>query len=319
MPGKISFPSGGSGGSPVPAPSPGGGFGGVPGGGSPITDPCDGKLAGRYLIPNPGEPLFPCYKDIPWEPVTDPTAPVQDPCATANNASKKMDSIYNQSNADSVVNTIPNLATQTVENGFAINKKFRVNPFNTKDTSIIGYRCDDVYTGTDSSIVIHATTNRLELLCAALHTHPASGYNAPSAKDVYDLIGECLNNYYYEGIFVAAANGNKFALAVTDLGQARTFFATKDQYLAPGAKWNEDSDIGKAFEKATDFFKDKYKKDPLVTHLKYEMAMAAVFGQFNTGITLLKQDVAGNFKPLIVKTIPDPRNPKKAIYVQDCL
>jgi hypothetical protein len=69
---SVEIPSGGSGGSPVPAPLPGGGFGGGPGGGSPITDPCDGKLAGRYLIPNPGEPLFPCYKDIPWEPVSPP-------------------------------------------------------------------------------------------------------------------------------------------------------------------------------------------------------------------------------------------------------
>jgi hypothetical protein len=49
------------------------------------------------------------------------------------------------------------------------------------------------------------------------------------------------------------------------------------------------------------------------------MAMAAVLNQYNAGITLNKKDASGNFKPIVVKTAPDPRKPKRTIYTQDCI
>ncbi|MEY4703615.1 MAG: hypothetical protein RIR96_1512 [Bacteroidota bacterium] len=47
--------------------------------------------------------------------------------------------------------------------------------------------------------------------------------------------------------------------------------------------------------------------------------MAAVLNQFQSGITLSKRDATGKFKPIVVKTVLDPRKPKRLIYTQDCL
>jgi len=55
----------------------------------------------------------------------------------------------------------------------------------------------------------------------------------------------------------------------------------------------------------------------------YEMAMAAVFSQFNTGITLNKRDFNGSFNPIVVNTTVVPKQgmfkPAKTVYTQTCL
>lgn len=252
-----------------------------------------------------------------WVPV--PPEPTEDPCTTVNNAAKKMDSAYIKCNADSMLTTIPNLATGLLERGFPIYKKFRVNPYNVTDTTIIGYRSGNLQSGTDSNIVIQSAPGYLELLAAALHTHPPTGYSAHSAKDVYELIAEQMQNSQFEGTFVAAANGSQFALTVTDNAASAAFYATMSQNL-DGTKWKEDSQIGKAFEKAYDYYSENvYKGNPNKTNLSYQMAMAAVLKQFNTGVTLNKKNTSGNFKPIVVNTVPDPRKPRRTIYTQDCL
>ena len=142
----------------------------------------------------------------------------------------------------------------------------------------------------------------------------------PSAKDIYGLIQERQQNIYLDGNIIAAANGSQYAITVSDTIQASAFLNTQSQYLT-GSKWNETSTIGKAFKDAEDYFKTKvFKSNPNKNNLAYEMAMAAVLKQFNTGVTLHKKDASGNFKPLVVNTtIPDPNKPKKKVYTQDCL
>ena len=241
-----------------------------------------------------------------------------DPCTILRNKAKKMDSAFIKSKADSLLATIPNLSTAPNERGFAIMKKFSVNPQNVHDTTITSYYSGNVQTGSDSNIVIQVTYPYLTLLTATLHTHPPFGYSAHSAKDVYELIGEQIQNSQFEGTFVAAANGSQYALTVTDYAAAATFYSTMNQNL-DGAKWNETSDIGKAFLKAQKYFEEKFKGNPNQVNLAYEMAMAAVLSQFNTGVTLNKKDAAGNFKPLIIKTSQDPSKPKRTIYIQECI
>jgi hypothetical protein len=296
-------------------PNPGSGGGGSgSGSGGNNTPPCPGTPVARMMLPEGCGPG--------WQPSGGggSSATPPDPCVTAQNAAKKMDTVYSQSKADSMLATIPNLATETKEKGFAIIKKLRINPYDMTDTTISKYYCySPISTGTDSNIVISYSTGVLEYTAATLHTHPPKGYAAHSAKDIYDFLeGRIGEETHFLGTFVAAANGSQYALTITNASQASAFLATKSQNLN-GAKWNEDSEIGKAFKKAYEYFEDKYEGNPNQIHLAYEMAMAAVLNQFGTGFTLNKKDAAGNFKPLVVKTSPDPRKPKKTIYTQECL
>jgi len=293
----------------------GSGGGGGAGGGSPEgPQPCN---------PTPelenGLPPCPRGGGDGWIPELDDFS--QTPCEIAQNSAKKMDTLFNASKADSVLNTIPNLATETNEKGFPIYVNFAVNPYNVHDTTFSN-NSGDVQTGTDTSITISSTTTNLKKLAAILHTHPPKGYAAQSAFDIYSLIEETMQNNYYQGAFVAAANGDKYAITITDPTKANAFFNTKAQSLN-GTKWNEDSEIGKAYKKAFLHFEAKYEGNPNSTNLAYEMAMAAVLKQYDAGVTLSKKDTNGNFKPIVVNTTVIPRQglfkPEKTVYTQDCL
>ncbi|MFZ4770081.1 MAG: hypothetical protein ACOYLO_07850 [Ferruginibacter sp.] len=251
-------------------------------------------------------------------PIDDDPIPPQNPCAVAQNAAKKLDTLFTKCKADSILSTIPNLATETKEKGFPIYKKITISSTTPQDTTSTSYSSGTIQTGTDSSITISSTTNNLRFLAGLVHTHPDTGYSAHSSLDLYELIEETLSNNHFQGSFVAAANGDKYAVNVTDYAKAAVFLGTKNLYL-DGAKWNETSVIGKTFRQAEKHFQAMYKGNPNHTNLAYEMAMAAVLNQFNTGITLSKKDATGNFKPIVVKTAPDPQKPKRIIYTQECL
>jgi hypothetical protein len=284
------------------------GTGGTTTGGSGGTGYIPPECPGTVTPDNVTNPCGPG-----WNPV--PPDPGEDPCITANAAAKKIDSVYIKSKADSAINAIPDLATGILERGFPIYKKIRVNPYNVTDTSIIGYRTGALQSGTDSNINIQSAPGYLELSAASLHTHPPNGYSAQSAKDVFEFIGDQLQDSHLEGAFVAAADGSQYALTITDNAAAAAFYGTMSQNLS-GTKWNESSMIGKAFKKAYEYFENG---DPTKKNFAYEMAMAAVLKQFNTGVTLNKKNVSGNFKPIVVNTAPDPRKPRRTIYTQDCL
>jgi hypothetical protein len=288
----------------------GGGGGGVSDGG----DPCTGSGTLGRILPC-GDPGNDGWEPLPLE---DPI--ITNPCFMARILAHQMDSIFIKSKADSVLATLPSLATLNIEMGFPIIKTIRINPLNVRDTLVKGYHCGTVHSGTDSSVNYTYSLGRLERSVAALHTHPDSGYAAQSAKDVYLLIEERLREGSdFIGTFVAAANGSQYAITITNPYQATAFLATQSQYLL-GTKWNKTSAIGIAFDLAYDYYADKvYQGHPNQTNLAYEMAMAAVLTQFNTGVTLNKRDAAGNFKPIVVTTSTDPNNPKKTIYTQICL
>ena len=92
-----------------------------------------------------------------------------------------------------------------------------------------------------------------------------------------------------------------------------------NQYLS-GSKWNKYSEIGKAFDLAQEYYKELYKNNANKNNLAYEMAMAVVLNEFNTGVVLHKKDLNGHFQPLIINTTtPNPAKPNKKVYIQDCL
>lgn len=296
------------------------------GGGGPTGDGGGGSGGGGSTDPTQCNPtpeldngLPPCLKlsKEGWMPVNNQL--VETSCETAQRMAKTLDTIFTSSKADSVLASIPNLATETKEKGFAITKKLKIDPYNMADTSLAWYKSSAVSTGTDSSIIISYTTGVLEYTAATLHTHPDKGYAAHSAKDIYEFLqGRIGEERHFMGTFVAAANGDQYAITITNPSQASAFLATKDQNL-DGSKWRDDSDIGKAFENARKYYEKIYKGNPKEIHLAYEMAMSAVLNQFGAGITLNKKDAAGNFKPIVVRTGKDPNKPKKIIYTQDCL
>ncbi len=302
----------GGGGSTGGGGSSGGGGGGGGDTGGDDTDPCTGSGAINKTD-------LPCDEGggDGWNPESHDNDPPEDPCPAAQNAAKKLDTIFNLSKADSVLASIPNLATEPLEKGFGIIKKLTINPYDVKDTTI-GYRSSAISTGTDSSIeILFQMAPRLEYAVATLHTHPPTKYPAHSAGDIYQLLTIMLDKEEdYQGTFVAAANGSQYALSITDAARASAFLITQDQNLS-GTEWNKYSDIGKEFKEAKNYFlggdTTQSKK-----YFAYEMAMAAVLNQFGTGLVLNKKDAAGNFKPIIVAKKPDPKKPKRNIYIQDC-
>jgi hypothetical protein len=315
---QISLPVGGSG--PTVGTGGGGsvgaGGGGNTGGGTP--PPCPGTTSSQK-----GQTaVYGCGPG--WSALGGPGTLPQDPCITAQNAAKQMDSIFIRSKADSVLNSIPNWVSLNEEKGFPIYKKYSINPHNVSDTTTIGYRCGDVQPGNATNMTITLAPKRLEASVSTLHIHPDTGYAAHSPADVYSLIDCRINDtegqgHHFLGTFVASSNGSQYGLTITNPVQATAFFATKNQYLdADSVKWKKDSDIGRAFLVAKKYFDDLYESYPDNIHLSYEKAMAAVLNEFSTGVTLNKKDMSGSFTPIMVKTSPHPTKPSKRIYTQEC-
>lgn len=284
------------------------GGGGSGGGGGSSPPPCPGGISRGAAYDNctPG-----------WEPM--PVDSPEDPCTTAKNSAKRMDSIYTWSKADSVLATIPNLTTETNEKVFPIFRKYVINPHNVHDTTFTNnYSCGSVQTGTDSNFNVTFSVPYLQIHAATLHTHPPKKYAAHSAGDIYELITNSIQDPRFEGSFVHAADSSEYVITITNPSLATAFFATQSQYLT-NDKWNVDSDIGKAYANAYDHFIAVHKNDSNQKNLAHEKAMAAVLYKFNSGVILNKKDASGKFKPIVIKPIPDPRKPRKIIYIQDCL
>jgi hypothetical protein len=161
-----------------------------------------------------------------------------------------------------VLNTIPDLATDSLEKGFPIYQKFSVNPYDKTDTTFTAiYKSDNVQTGSTNHIDITAAIPYLYVWAAALHTHPPNGYTAQSAADIYSLLDSRMNSdSHFEGSFVFASDSSQHAITITDYSKASLFFNTKSVYLDTATSgWKEDSDIGKAFKDAYKYFEKKYK------------------------------------------------------------
>jgi len=257
------------------------------------------------------------------------TTSPQDPCASKKNVSNKMNSVYQSAKIDSVLSSIPNLATDTSEHGFYVyeNKTIHTDPYTLKkDTVTTGYTTGSIYTVGNTGGTIPFNTSEsntsLKLLAAIVHSHTPGGFDAHSPNDVYALIEAYVQRNTIQGSFTKSFTGKEFVLTITDPAKALAFLSTKSQYLN-GRDWNMDSELGKAFKAATKYYNGIYANNVNQENLAYEMAMAAVFSQFNTGITLNKRDFNGSFNPIVVNTTVVPKQgmfkPAKTVYTQTCL
>lgn len=304
----------------------GGGGGGTGGGGGGNGGGGGGNGGGEDCYPfAKGEwwyNFMPPENDCDSIPPPPPPPPLN-PCMLALNAARKMDTLYTKGKVDSMLNTMPGWQNFVVEKGYPVLKDCRkING----DTVVMYYLCQNMQTGTDSSLTTIANLTEyspfhFELWAGAMHTHPQKSYNCPSPADMYHLISTTNAEPKYEGNIIVSANGDTYALTITDLSKATLFYSTMSQNLS-GIKWNDNSTIGKAFNDAQEYYRGVYKSYDTTTrrNLAYEMAMSAVLKQFNSGITLHKRDSTGHFQPLIVNTTtPNPNKPKKKVYTQDCI
>lgn len=317
------------------------GDGGTGGGAVPPSDPCSGdgnppsgpdaikhinqsqEKVGALSPPPPPPPCDPGWEPEP-EPYPIPDSPqdtTQTPCATAWATATKLNVLYDSSKAAQKLDSI-DIAHDTLEHGFTLGEIIRINPYNPLDTGSYGFFTGNIATGTSSSITLEFAYNlNTKALAGNVHTHPAKGYSAQSAKDIYELIGSRLEpKSRIQGNFVASANGGQYAVAVTDYTKAQAFYSTSSQYL-DGNNWAENSTLGKDFTDMTKYFKRIFKDSIDIDNLAYEMAMAGVLNERNAGVTLYKRNSSGKFVPLIVKKqiVPSSNGRRTStIYIRDC-
>lgn len=232
-----------------------------------------------------------------------------------------MDSLFKKAGVQKKLNDSINLATLTVEKGFNLVKttiKSSQPPYSV--TGFKDYYSSAIKTGTATSVSSSEIIPYYKEFAGWLHTHTNIGYTGPSARDVYNIVESGTKSKYYEGDFVVAFNGSKYAMTVTDTTKAKVFLGTMAVNLDT-SNFKTGTDIEKAFKECRLHFERQYKKDPNQIHLAYEMALSAVLLRFNSGVTLLKQDASGAFKPIVIKTNKtiNKRGKEELTYTIDCL
>jgi hypothetical protein len=263
------------------------------------------------------------------------------PCDIAKNSAEAFTRVYTLG-GDSLANTI-NVANDTIEKGFFIYQTFTSHPTLVQPNGLPvkvwgGYVNSPISLGTATNVIVKDSVPPLPIgvhtrVKAMGHTHCKNGYAAQSADDIYRLLesqfagrnDNNVNNKECVGYFVKAADGSKYAITITDTLAAKTFLGTRaDNLDVTNASWKRGSDIEKEFASAYEYLKENYENsgmvDSIARNKSYEMAMSAVLKKFNTGVTLNKADLNGNFKPIIVNTVtPDPNRPRKKTYTQECI
>lgn len=311
--------SGGSGGSPS----------NTPGGGN-CTGDNDCGTRGSEII----EGRIPCGgcgdPPIVVIPIDDPPViPPTDTCADALNLAKKMDTLYMKLKIDSMLNTMTNWQTDTFERGFPGYKTFTQNS-TTGAVSITSYYPGTVQgSAANYNVDITFTVPSGTRAAAKLHNHTSTGLAAPSAGDIYALIDDYFFNFphpnsllKYEGSFIAAYNNSKYALAISNPGEALIFSQTRFGNLNPfNGDWRTGYTFWTAARYAFRIFHtaDSTTAEPLRTEKAFELSQASILSYYHSGINLFKQDNNGKFKPIIVDGFPDPANPLGRLYIQKCL
>lgn len=194
-----------------------------------------------------------------------------DPCETAIKISTYSKSVAFLSAKNSILQANP-----SIEHSITLGKDTKGNitqaPMNNGGSSIV------------------KTTTNFPGAFVALHNHPSNG--PLSAGDVYAAIGLITGNLNFNTSIILT-NGATYAIVVTDFAAAQSFVKSypADQIQGynpefPDAIFNQlqmlVTDFGSSVDGRTE-------------------AMAYVLDNENSGITLMKQDASGEFKPINIK------------------
>ncbi|TAF92574.1 MAG: hypothetical protein EAZ47_08540 [Bacteroidetes bacterium] len=123
------------------------------------------------------------------------------------------------------------------------------------------------------------------------------------------------------GSIVATAEGNKYAMTITDKQKAANFLLTRNQYLNESTgDWILGSDADLIRQTAQRTFISKFY--PVVDVSGKEKVdsytMAAILAKFDVGLSLSKQNAEGKFEPIVVSATPNRRDPTKTNYSIAC-
>jgi hypothetical protein len=264
------------------------------------------------------------------------------PCERASLTTAHLASIY-AFGINPVASTI-DLSTEVNEKGFFVYQTWKYDPVLLAQNQLVRiwgpFITSPISTGTPTKVLVNDSVpprppgvNASKM--GMLHIHLKNGYAPHSPDDIYGLLsyqleGQTGNNVYekrYAGNFVLAANGSKYAITISDTAAAKAFLSTKGANLNPlRSKWKDGTEIRKEFDKV---FRDTYKTFipasatatdfTAAGNKAYEIAMAVVLKNFNTGITLSKANTYGTFKPIMIKiTVPDATKPDEKTYAYEC-
>lgn len=302
---------GGSSGSPVYVPpSP------------PTTGPSSGGTGGGSG--NGPDPNTPPPGTTGWTPEApqDPTNN-HDPCEVASAQAARLDSIWQNAPIDSALGTIATGSINQYEYGFHIVKKFDNSPnppywLNPRLT-VPGVHTQQSPRGvTIPGVVGNVYGNRW---LASLHTHPDSTVAAPSAEDIFKLFQPFTDPppHDFFASFVVANDGSTYALTIADMQKLRVFKDKERDNLDDTTKgFKRGSELGKIFYNAYDFFLEKFKDHQNPKGKAFEMATTATLSGANSGITLHKRDASGQFKPIMLKASPHPKDANQTVYDNAC-
>jgi hypothetical protein len=207
-----------------------------------------------------------------------PTAPLPkpkpDPCAEAKSASVSTTAISKDANFTSAKNSIATASTADgLEHGITLgrNSSGQITQAPMKTGGAVNVPVNTSWPGA----------------FAALHNHPNS--TPLSSGDIYSSVTLNVKNSNFTTSFVLI-NGETYAIAVTNLVAAHAFVATYPADQSPGYS-----------PEFPDFIFDQ------IVDVRAKMgesieartgAIAFVLDKYNAGITLLKQNSSGEFKPI---------------------
>ena len=260
------------------------------------------------------------------------------PCDSLKIAQKYADSIFSLISYQKKLDTLgPTLDTLSFEKDFRTYQIFKYESQNNNNISLEGDSSSTIETNyLHNRTISNYSSQSWNIRQAALtHTHPGkvdgqTYASFPSVTDVFGLIETFL--FFQDSIntsfihtdnyvsFILAADGEKFAIMVTNLEMAKQFYYTKDTNLDTVTNsWAENTSISKEFIHADLHFRKSYAKSGDKSLSKknwaFEMAMTTILNSNKTGITVMKADANDHFKALTNRINNDPDAKKETKYI----
>lgn len=144
------------------------------------------------------------------------------------------------------------------------------------------------------------------------HSHDASSFPQPSPYDIFKT-GELAVSHPSLKTNLVVSPTAKYAIVVTDVNAFQAFFNKyNESYLTPDGDFDDNKELGKDIDKVvginayTAYFSSHGLNEATATSAQKaaaeiaaeEASLTYFVGNYNTGITLLKADATGVFKPL---------------------
>ncbi|MFM2393163.1 MAG: hypothetical protein RLZZ546_1145 [Bacteroidota bacterium] len=246
-----------------------------------ITTPIAGDIIKDNSVPPPssGNP-------------SDYTNPIKDPCAQA---AKNVAEANTLSQDKNFIDAVKEIQTASADDG----NEHSISFGRTRDNEIIKSEIK-----TDGKSGQTSVYTGLENYYADIHNHPNNA--KPSTRDLYGLVRTRQNYENYNTRFVLMANGEIFALTITDYSKASNFIA----------KYPETKDANGFYDFPANLRDEMYNiRDALVLQDFEDLdancfALADILNKYDAGIALLKYENNTFKRQSIFGTLDESTNKK---------